>query len=150
MGIEVLVTFLENLKIASSTRKRREGQIDTVTGRELVARCCGECFEKRCVPNFLLERGGKDYMYSHNLRNFQCDHRHRLDCFKLKSEDASSNRKRKKESRKTEEVTYVKGQIVYCYWKGIWWPGAVESVLKNDVYQISFWKEEERKNKEAG
>lgn len=25
----------------------------------MVARCCGECFEKRCVPNFLLERGGK-------------------------------------------------------------------------------------------
>lgn len=62
----------------------------------------------------------------------------------------AQTRKRKKESRKTEEVTYVKGQIVYCYWKGIWWPGAVESVLKNDVYQISFWKEEERKNKEAG
>ncbi|XP_062604349.1 uncharacterized protein LOC134266122, partial [Saccostrea cucullata] len=56
----------------------------------------------------------------------------------------SQTRRKRKENRKTEEVTYVKDQIVYCYWKGIWWPGAVESVLKNDVYQISFWKEEER------
>lgn len=53
-------------------------------------------------------------------------------------------RRKRKESKKTELVTFVKGQIVYCFWKEIWWPGEVEEVL-GDVYQISFWDEEEIK-----